>query len=176
MASFILSALLTVVLVGLHVGAERPIPVLLGRESRDAYLRQNVAFGASYQALSFLETQLQPGERALFMDEAQIYYLPPELVASEAILPDHLNLQLLLLTEVYPEPDDMLRALQQQGYDYLLVNEGNIRSWLKSDPRGRALRGKEALDRLTPMLEQVYQNGPPERPRVVVYRVPPAAP
>jgi hypothetical protein len=174
-AAIIASALLTVALVGLHVGADRPVAVLLGRESRDTYLRQSIAYGASHQALSYLVTQLQPGERALFMDEAQIFYLPPDLVANRAIHPDHLNLQLLLLTEVNPEPSAMLGALQQEGVDYLVVNEANIRSWLKSDPNGRALRGKAALDQLTPMLEPLYQNGNPARPHIVIYRVPPAA-
>jgi hypothetical protein len=175
MGSLIVSALVTILLVGLHVGADRPIAVLLGQESRDAYLGQNVAYGASHRALSYLAAQLQPGERALFMDEAQVFYLPPDLVASGAIHPDHLNLQLLLLTEVYPEPSAMLGALQREGIDYLLLNEANIRSWQKSDPNGRARRGKEALDQLTPLLEPVYQNGNPERPHIVIYRVPPAA-
>src|SRR5205823_7886923 len=65
------SALLCLALVGLHVGADRPLGVLLGRESHDAYLRQSVTTGPSYRATSFLAGRLRPGETVRFFDEAQ---------------------------------------------------------------------------------------------------------
>lgn len=173
LALLVLTALVSCGLVGLFVGSDRPIAVVLGQESRDSYLRQNLAYGASHRALTFLATQLQPGERALFMHEAQIFYQPPTLVPGEMVFPDHMNLQPMLLAETYGgDPQAMLRALQSDDIDYLLINEANIRSWQKSDPRGRLAAGKAAFERLTPLLEPLYRDGTPERPSIIIYRVP----
>lgn len=176
LATLILTALISFGMVGLFVGSDRPVAVVLGQESRDSYLRQNLAYGASHRALTFLATQLQPGERAIFMHEAQIFYQPPTLVPGEVVIPDHINLQPMLLAETYGgDPAAMLRALQEDGIDYVLVNEANIRSWQKSDPRGRLTSGKAAFERLTPMLEPIYRDGTAERPSIIIYRVPSGA-
>jgi len=85
-----------------------------------------------------------------------------------------MNLQPMLLAETYGgDPQVMLRALQGDGIDYVLINEANIRSWQKSDPRGRLTAGKAAFERLTPLLEPIYRDGTPERPSIIIYRVPP---
>lgn len=77
-----LAALLAVGLTVLHVGASRPLAVTLGLESRDAYLRHNLATGPTYRAIRFLGELLQPGETARFFNDAQIYYVlyPPSLI------------------------------------------------------------------------------------------------
>ena len=168
-------ALLSLGLVALHVGSDRPINYLLGRESHDTYLQRSITVGASYRATNRLAELLQPGDRAIFMHEAQIFYMPQDRAIQEAIRPDHLNLQLLLLSETYREPGAMLAALQGEGIDYLLVNDANIRSWLLSDPNGRLARGKAALDGLAPMLEMIHREGTDERPRITIYRVPAGA-
>ncbi|HEY8599490.1 MAG TPA: phospholipid carrier-dependent glycosyltransferase [Thermomicrobiales bacterium] len=176
LAILILTALVSCGLVGLFVGSDRPVAVVLGQESRDGYLRQNLAYGASHRALTFLATQLQPGERAIFMHEAQIFYQPSTLVPGEVVIPDHINLQPMLLAETYGnDPAAMLGALQGDGIGYVLINEANIRSWQKSDPRGRLTAGKAAFERLTPMLEPIYRDGTAERPSIIIYRVPPGA-
>ena len=36
----------------------------------------------------------------------------------------------------------------------------------------RLTRGVEAFARLTPLLDPIYRDGPPDRPSVVIYRVP----
>lgn len=163
--ALLLSSLLTLVLVGLHVGADRPVAILLGRESLDAYLRHS----PSYRATQHLAARLGPGERAIFFNEAQLYYLPPTL----AVQPDHLNLNLLALTEAHPDPADALAHLQAEGVDYLLVYEANIRFWRRFDPEGRLGRGQATFERLAPRLEPVYRDDDPEgRPIVTIYRVP----
>jgi hypothetical protein len=162
------SALLTLLLVFLHVGADRPVAVLLGRESRDAYLRQSVTTGASYRATSFLAGRVRPGDTVLFFSEAQVYYVP------FPAQPDHLNVRMIELTTAHPDPDDMLAALRAEGADYLLVNEANIRYAGRWDPEGRLARARATFAGLTPRLEQIYRDGPDDRPNIVIYRVPEA--
>ena len=57
----------------------------------------------------------------------------------------------------------------------MLINEANIRSWQKSDPRGRLTAGKAAFEQLSPLLEPIYRDGPAERPSIIIYRVPSGA-
>jgi hypothetical protein len=59
--------------------------------------------------------------------------------------------------------------------DYLLVNEGNIRYRLRFDPDGRLGRARAAFARLVPLLEPIYQDGPENKPSIVIYRVPSGA-
>jgi 4-amino-4-deoxy-L-arabinose transferase-like glycosyltransferase len=167
------AALVTFAFIGLFVGGDSPFGVISGQESTETYLHENLAYGPSHRALTFLAAQLRPGERALFMHEAQIFYLSDQLVPGETVVPDHQNLQPMLLAETYhDDPGEMLLALQREGIDYVVVNEANIRSWLKSDPHGRLAAGKAALDRLTPQFEQIYLDGRPDRPNIIIYRVP----
>ena len=164
-----MAALLTAFVVFLHVGADRPVAVLLGRESRDAYLRRSVAVGATYRATSFLAERARPGDTIVLFNDAQLYYAPPDAAHWR---PDHLDMALLALTEPHPTPEAMLAALRAEGVDYLLVNEGNIRYRRRFDPEGRLARGAEAFARLTPLLDPIYRDSPADRPSILVYRVP----
>ena len=167
----VLPALYLATLLGLgttllHVGADRPVAVSLGLESRDAYLRQNLATGPTYRATSFLGERIRPGETVRLFDDAQIYYVPYPTV------PDHLDLALIALMEAQPDPASALAALRAEGVDYLLVNEGNIRYRRRFDPEGRLGAARASFARLTPLLEEIYRDGTAERPSIVIYRVP----
>ena len=151
----------------LHVGANRPLAVIMGFESRDAYLRQNLATGPTYRATSFLGARLQPGEIVRFFDDAQIYYVPYRTET------DHLDVALIRLMISSPTPEAALATLRADGVTYLVVNEGNIRYREQFDPEGRLAAAHAAFVRVTPLLEQIYQDGPDDRPRVIIYRVPP---
>jgi len=151
----------------LHVGADRPLAVIMGFESRDAYLRQNLATGPTYRATSFLGARLQPGEIVRFFDDAQIYYVPYRTET------DHLDVALIRLMISSPTPEAALATLRADGVTYLVVNEGNIRYREQFDPEGRLAAAHAAFVRVTPLLEQIYQDGPDDRPRVIIYRVPP---
>lgn len=160
------ATLLALALVALHVGADRPLAVILGRESRDAYLRASATTGATYRATQFLATVRRPGEGVRFFNDAQVYYVdyPTE--------PDHLDLALIALAERRPQPDDALAALRADGVTYLLVNEGNIRYRLRFDPDGRLAAARATFGLLAPRLEAIYRDGPADRPNIVIYRVP----
>lgn len=168
----VLPALYLTVLLGLgttllHVGADRPLPIILGLESRDAYLRQNLATGPTYRATNFLGERLQPDEIVRFFDDAQIYYVPYRTET------DHLDMALIRLMAASPTPAAALATLRAEGVTYLVVNEGNIRYREQFDPAGRLAAAHAAFARVTPLLEQIYQDGPDDRPRVIIYRVPP---
>lgn len=151
----------------LHVGADRPLAVTLGQESRDAYLRQSVTTGPTYRATQFLATQRQPGDKVRFFNDAQVYYIPYR------VEPDHLDLALIALMEAYPQVDQALAALQADGVTYLLVNEANIRYRAQFDPAGRLRQAKTRFDQLATSLTVVYRDGPTERPSITIYRIPP---
>lgn len=163
-AALVGSALITQTVVGLLVDAEGPISVVFGRLSRDAYLRPN----AGYQALDFLARQMQPGETALLVHEAELFYFPP----SSSVRTDHLNLNLILLTEAHPDPPDALAAMQAEGIDYLLANEGSVRFWRRFDTDDRLDRAMRVYWGFVPYLENLYWVGEDWRTDTVVYRLP----
>jgi len=150
----------------LHVGADRSLAVIAGFESRDAYLRQNLATGPTYRATSFLGERLQPGDIVRFFDDAQVYYVPYRTET------DHLDIALIRLMASSPSPGAALATLRTEGVTYLVVNEGNIRYREQFDPEGRLAAAHTAFTSVTPLLERVYQDGPDDRPRVVIYHVP----
>jgi hypothetical protein len=153
-------------LVILHVGADRPVQVLLGHESVDHYWRQSITTGATYRATQFLAERRQPGDTVLWFNDAQVYYV------SYPVRPDHLDLNLILLMSAHPAPADALAALQAEHVDYLLVNEANIRYRERFDPEGRLQEAQAAFDRLIPLLTPIYRDGPAGQPSIVVYQVP----
>jgi hypothetical protein len=168
----VLPALYLAVLLGtgttlLHVGADRPLAVIAGIESRDTYLRQNLATGPTYRATSFLGERLQPGDVVRFFDDAQVYYVPYRTET------DHLDLALIRLMASSPTPEAALATLRAEGVTYLVVNEGNIRYREQFDPEGRLAAADAAFARVTPVLERIYQDGPDDHPRIIIYHVPP---
>ena len=70
------------------------------------------------------------------------------------------------------EPDDALAALRAQGIDYVVVNEGSIRFWLRFDEEDRLVEARERFDDLIPLLETVHREGTDDRTDIVIYRVP----
>jgi hypothetical protein len=168
-AGLIVSALLTFGLTFLHVGADRPVKILLGLESRDDYLRRSASVGATYRATSFLAERQQPHERTLFVHEIQIYYIPSTLQVRTSDARE----VLFLLGERFATPQEAIAYLQGESIGYILVNEADFRWWLQADPEGRLAQGKANFDRFAANLEPVYRDGRPERPNLVIYRVPP---
>lgn len=70
-------------------------------------------------------------------------------------------------------PHGMLAALRAAGVNYLLVNAGNIRYRSRFDPAGRLGAAYTAFSQVIPLLERIYQDGPDDRPSIIIYRVPP---
>ncbi len=167
-SGLILSALLTLILTFLHVGADRPLAVTLGLESRDSYLRQSVTFGATYRATSFLTDQLVSGEQAILINEVQTYYLPEGKVVRSI---EARNI-MFTLVEQYSTPQEALAALQEQRVAYVLVNDADLRWWMQADTTGRVSQVRSAFNRIIAQMVQIYQDGPVDKPNITIYRVP----
>jgi hypothetical protein len=159
------SALFSLLFVGFLTHWEGPPGVVLGSVSRDRYMTSN----ASYRAIHVLESRMQPGETAMYMHEAQVYYWMPLI---DSVRTDHLGVNMIELMEAHPEPQDALAALQADGIDYLLVNEGSIRFWLRFDEEERLVRARDRFDDLIPLLDPVHREGTSDRTDIVIYRVP----
>lgn len=164
----VISACLTVLLTFLHVGADRPLAVTLGLESRDTYLRRSVTVGATYRATGFLAANMRADEQALFVNEVQVYYLPADLHVQAV----DSRTTMYTLVARYPVPGDAVAALREQRVRYLLVNDADLGWWMQADSTGRMLRARAAFGQITDLLEPVYRDGPAERPNVTIYRVP----
>ncbi len=159
------TALFSLLFIGFLTHWEGPPGVVLGSVSKDSYLNSN----ASYRAVHVLEARLQPGETAMYMHEAQVYY---SMSLIDSVRTDHLGVNMIELMEAHPDPRDALEALQTEGIDYLLVNEGSIRFWLRFDEDDRLVDAREKFDDLIPLLDSVHREGTPDRTDIVIYRVP----
>jgi hypothetical protein len=159
------TALFSLLFIGFLTHWEGPPGVVLGSVSRDSYMNAN----ASYRAIHVLEARMQPGETAMYMHEAQVYY---SMSLIDSVRTDHLGVNMIELMEAHPEPEDALAALKTQGIDYLLVNEGSIRFWLRFDEDERLVHARERFDDLIPLLDQVHREGIEDRTDIVIYRVP----
>jgi hypothetical protein len=159
------TALFSLLFIGFLTHWEGPPGVVLGSVSRDSYMNAN----ASYRAIHVLEARMQPGEKAMYMHEAQVYY---SMSLIDSVRTDHLGVNMIELMEAHPEPDDALAALKTQGIDYLLVNEGSIRFWLRFDEDERLEQARERFDDLIPLLDRVHREGAHDRTDIVIYRVP----
>ena len=159
------TAIFSLLFIGFLTHWEGQPGVVLGSVSRDTYLNSN----ASYRAVHVLEARMQPGETAMYMHEAQVYY---SMSLIDDVRTDHLGVNMIELMEAHPDPDDALAALQTQGIDYLLVNEGSIRFWLRFDKDDRLVNARDRFDDLIPLLDPVHREGTLDRTDIFIYRVP----
>jgi hypothetical protein len=159
------TAMFSLLFIGFLTHWEGPPGVVLGSVSRDTYMNAN----ASYRVVHVLEERMQPGETAMYMHEAQVYY---SMSLVDVVRTDHLGVNMIELMEANPDPDDALAALRAQGIDYVVVNEGSIRFWLRFDEEDRLVEARERFDDLIPLLETVHREGTDDRTDIVIYRVP----
>lgn len=164
------AAVLTLALTFLHVGADRPLRISLGLESRDAYLARSATFGGTYRATRFLLAQLGPQDQALFIHELQTYYLP----ATANVRTRDARQIMYALVDDYATPQEAIEDLRGEGVTYVLVNEADIRWWAQTAPNGRLARTKAGFDQIAAQLDLVYRDGPAERPLISIYRIPSA--
>jgi hypothetical protein len=151
--------------IGFLTHWEGPPGVVLGSVSPHGYMTSN----ASYRAINVLEARMQPDETAMYMHEAQVYY---SMGLVDSVRTDHLGVNMIELMEAHPDPDDALAALRAEGIDYVLVNEGSIRFWLRFDKDERLVDARERFDDLIPLLEIVHREGTHDRTDIVIFRVP----
>jgi 4-amino-4-deoxy-L-arabinose transferase-like glycosyltransferase len=93
----------------------RPVPVLVGEESREAYLERNL--GAHYAAMELVNARVPVEGRVLFLWEPRSYYcLRP--AQPDAIL----ERWAWLMHRHEADLGSIARALQEEGYTHLLLH------------------------------------------------------
>jgi hypothetical protein len=101
---------------GLSFIGRDPLPVIVGGESREGYLRRQLLEG-HYDALSFINTSLPSSATVLFLWEPRSYYCERQCLPD--VVFDHFS-QLALSCD---SAEDIAQALQGEGVSYVLVNE-----------------------------------------------------
>jgi hypothetical protein len=93
----------------------RPLPVLVGQESRDAYLERNL--GAHYAAMEMVNARVPEEGRVLYLWEPRSYYcLRP--AQPDAIL----ERWAWLLQQHGADPESIASALRDEGYTHVLLH------------------------------------------------------
>ncbi|MBI2886146.1 MAG: glycosyltransferase family 39 protein [Chloroflexi bacterium] len=110
---------LTVLRLGLEWVADPPLPYLLGAESRATYLERHL--GDHYRALMFLNGELSPGARVLFLWEPRTY------LCGGACQPDALLYNWRDLLRQYGSVDGVYQELRREGYSHVLLYGGGLR-------------------------------------------------
>jgi 4-amino-4-deoxy-L-arabinose transferase-like glycosyltransferase len=102
-----------------------PVPYLVGYQSR-AQFQEQYTTQRWYEAITYLNENLGPGDRVLFVWEPRSY---GTLVAHE---PDVLFDNFSQLVRRYGSAQDVAEGLRQEGFTHLLVNE-YIYPWIAAD-------------------------------------------
>jgi 4-amino-4-deoxy-L-arabinose transferase-like glycosyltransferase len=124
---------LAVVIAVLFMTVSRPWAVIVGAESKDAFLRRQ---GGSYAAQQFIQ-QLEPSARALLMWDGRSYYCGGRCV------PDTAQSQWTILFERSSGPTALAAQLHERGITHLLYSPGDARFVAQRDVTGR---NQAALD------------------------------
>ena len=103
----------TLIYLGVFWAMTRPGPVLVGMESRDAFLRRNAS---TYAVQAFIQTELSPNARVLMLWDGQTLYCDRRCV------PDTEQTQWTRLVVENNTVDAVVKELRQMGITHLLVN------------------------------------------------------
>lgn len=105
-----------------------PTDVLLGRESKDTFLRQRVT---NYAALQFVQRNLSPGDRVMMMWDGQGYY------CDSRCLPDADQSNWTRLVHSTPDLTGLSAQLKARGVTHLLLNRQDANFMLHHEITGR---------------------------------------
>ena len=117
----------------------RPLPVLVGEESREGFLARNL--GAYYAAMGLINERVPQGGRVLFLWEPRSYY------CQRAVQPDPiLERWDWLLHQYGQDPDAIAHVLEEEGYSHVLLHRTGLEAVRekRSDAMGEG--GFAALD------------------------------
>jgi 4-amino-4-deoxy-L-arabinose transferase-like glycosyltransferase len=101
----------------------RPIPVLLGAESDDAFLSRMVG---NYQALQYVQSQYPPGEGISLLWDGTGYYCDHCALATIA--------QWTQIVDSGWDPERLTKKYRQSGINLILVNQKDRAFFLSHDP------------------------------------------
>ena len=105
----------------------RPLPVVIGSESRDSFLRRAVY---DYPALRYVQTSLSPSDRVFMAWDGQGYY------CDERCLPDAEQSQWAQLVDRAGTTEAITGELRATGVTHLLVDLEGMNFLLRHDPTG----------------------------------------
>ena len=105
-----------------------PTNVLLGLESRDAFLQRRVV---NYAAIKFVQDNLSDRDRVMMMWDGRAYY------CDERCLPDADQSNWTRLVNSASDPLSVAAHLRSTGITHLLLNEQDAKLFLDHDPTGR---------------------------------------
>jgi hypothetical protein len=105
----------------------RPLPVVLGAESKSQFLERSVY---DYPALRFISANLPPQARVFMAWDGQGFY------CDERCQPDAEQSQWAQLVGQARTEEAVAEWLRRHGFDYLLVDLGGMSFMLDHDPTG----------------------------------------
>ncbi len=128
-----------------------PLPVVVGLEPPDAFLRRNVA---DYGAMAYLREHAPPGSRVFLIADGRSDFCPIPCQ------PDFSQGAWLDLVETCPSPEAIAAHLQGRGFTHFLVSWQDLDFLLQHDPHGRLLRSVEVLvwEFIPRHLDPVYED------------------
>ncbi len=127
---------LSTMVLGLGVGifwgmvflSLRPWQVVLGWESREAFLERRVD---GYRAWQYVREHLGEQDRVLLVGDARHYYCPPQCYPEA----DHFTWTRWAVMSDF-NADKVLEKLQEEGISYLWLHHSSIQWLLEHDPEG----------------------------------------
>jgi hypothetical protein len=98
--------------------ADNPLPYILGLETREEYLSAHL--GDYYQAVTYVNRQLPPSARVLFLWEPRSYYCQKDC------LPDAILDNFKHLTYKYGNAEGIAQYLHSQGMTHILLHKAGF--------------------------------------------------
>lgn len=111
----------------IYLAITRPIPVVLGRESKDSFLERRIG---NYQAVRYIRSSLKPTDRVFMAWDGRSYYCDDRCLADA----EQSQWTQLVLGEA--TPDGIAARLRQQGVTHLLLDLDGMGFLLEHDPTG----------------------------------------
>ncbi len=132
----------------LNFASNNSFRYLSGAESRDGFLGRQL--GDYYTAVQFINKQLRPGDKVLFLWEPRTYYV------QQAVQPDVILDTLPHLRWQYHNADSIVAALRALGYTHVLLDRQGLNYLLQSGYDPITMDDLEILQGMQPHLNQVY--------------------
>jgi hypothetical protein len=142
----------------IYLASTRPLPVVIGTESKDAFLERSVY---DYAALRHVRDNLGVSERALMAWDGQGYY------CDERCLPDAEQSQWTQLVAEAGTAQAVTEALRTRGVTHLLVDLEGMAFMLQHDPTGLHAAAADFLQEYAPAcLEAEF-----DTPKTILFRL-----
>ncbi|GMR10985.1 MAG: hypothetical protein BMS9Abin28_1809 [Anaerolineae bacterium] len=111
----------------IYLADSRPIPVVLGRESKDSFLERSVY---DFPAMRYIRSSLNPTDRVYMAWDGQSYY------CDDRCLPDAEQSQWAQLVRANPTIEGVTAKLREAGVTHVLVDLEGMNFLLQHDPTG----------------------------------------